>query len=364
MLKTDFADLARQVADAQPERRELTLEQEKAVVADRKLLLLAICCLSQWTFEQIVSTYTYTEAEVVKGFVRLDRLGIIELRPMNRYRLHVAKTFRWRPHGPVMQYFREQVVDDYYSGGFDGEGEMLMLVHGQIGRSLASTFIERLQRVGQDFAQQHLADQKLAAAAEAALHAGRRDAQLVVRRVSRPEARRDDAGLSLATARLEARRASGGAHFDAARPRLLEFRQSQRQHAVFQRGLDVLAVELAAEREAAAIAARTHFGIDGFQLLRLRRVPAALRASSVSPSTRIDSDSRVAPGRSAVKRDAGVVFGHIDERDQRRSVSQKLRAGLVVSRFTSLLLRVHGDCSFRVGRAASARVLDFDAARA
>jgi hypothetical protein len=163
VLKTDFADLARQVADAQPQRREMTLEQEKAVVADRKLLLLAICCLSQWTFEQIVSTYTYTGAEVVKGFARLDRLGIIELKPMNRYRLHVAKTFRWRPHGPVMQYFREQVVDDYYSGGFDGEGEMLMLVHGQIGRSLASTFIERLQRVGQDFAHQHLADQKLAA---------------------------------------------------------------------------------------------------------------------------------------------------------------------------------------------------------
>jgi hypothetical protein len=34
-------------------------------------------------------------------------------------------------------------------------------VHGQIGRSLAGTFVERLQRVGQDFAQQHLAGQKL-----------------------------------------------------------------------------------------------------------------------------------------------------------------------------------------------------------
>ena len=44
----------------------------------------------------------------------------------------------------------------------DGEGELLMLVHGQVGRSLAATFKERLQRVGQDFAQQHLADQKLA----------------------------------------------------------------------------------------------------------------------------------------------------------------------------------------------------------
>jgi transcriptional regulator with XRE-family HTH domain len=163
VLKTDFAELARKVADAQPQRRELTLEQEKAVVADRKLLLAAICCLSQWTFEQIVSTYRFSDADAVKYLAQLDRLGIIELRPLNRYRLNVAKTFRWRPHGPVMNYFREHVVNDYYGGGFDGEGELLMLVHGQIGRSLAALFNERLARVAQDFAAQHLADQKLPA---------------------------------------------------------------------------------------------------------------------------------------------------------------------------------------------------------
>ncbi len=162
VLKMDFADLARKVADAQPLRRELTHEQEAAVVADRKLLLVAICALSQWTFEQIVATYTLTEAECVKCLLQLDKLGFIELRPLNRYRLKVAKGFRWRPNGPAMQYFRQHVVDDYFSGGFDGEGEMLMPVHGQVGRSLAATFMERLQRVGQDFAQQHLADQKLA----------------------------------------------------------------------------------------------------------------------------------------------------------------------------------------------------------
>jgi DNA-binding Xre family transcriptional regulator len=160
-LKTDFADLARKVADAQPLRRELTQEQERLVVADRKLMLVAICCLSHWNFEQIASTYTFTPAEIVKYMVQLDHLGIIELRPLNRYRLLLAKTFRWRPHGPVMQYFRQHAVGDYFNGGFDGEGEMLMLVHGQIGRSLATLFNERLQRLGQDFAQQHLTDQKL-----------------------------------------------------------------------------------------------------------------------------------------------------------------------------------------------------------
>jgi DNA-binding Xre family transcriptional regulator len=162
-LKLDFAELAQRVADAQPLLRELTVEQERAVVADEKLLLVAINVLSQWTLEQMTTAYRLTEAEVIKYLAQLDRVGIIELKPLNRYRLKVAKTFRWRPHGPVMQYFREHVVLDYFGGGFDGPAEGLLLVHGNISRALAPTFMERLQRVAQDFAQQHQMDQKLKA---------------------------------------------------------------------------------------------------------------------------------------------------------------------------------------------------------
>lgn len=161
VLKMDFADLAREVALAQPPRRQMTLEQERAVVADPKLLLVAICAMSQWPLEQIVQTYAITPAQGVACLLALDRQGILELRPNNRYRLKVDKAFRWRPHGPVMQFFRSHAVDDYFSGGFDGEGEMLTLVHGQISPAQAALFNERLQRLAQDFSHQHLADQKL-----------------------------------------------------------------------------------------------------------------------------------------------------------------------------------------------------------
>ena len=161
-LKLDFAELARRVADTQPLLAELSDAQEKAVVADKKLLLAAICVLSQWTLEQMTGSYRLSEAECVKYLVQLDRIGIIELKPLNRYRLKLAKTFRWRPHGPVMDYFRDNALLDYFSGGFDGNGEGLLLVHGSISRSLAPSFMERMQRVAQDFAQQHQADQKLA----------------------------------------------------------------------------------------------------------------------------------------------------------------------------------------------------------
>jgi DNA-binding Xre family transcriptional regulator len=160
-LKLDFAELARRVADAQPLLAQLTQEQESAVVADKKLMLVAICVLSQWTLEQITTAYRLSEAECTAYLVQLDRIGIIELRALNRYRLKLAKTFRWRPHGPVMDYFRDKAMLNYFSGGFNGTGEGLLLVHGSISRSLAPSFMERMQRVAQDFAQQHQADQKL-----------------------------------------------------------------------------------------------------------------------------------------------------------------------------------------------------------
>ena len=163
VLKMDFAELARQVAAAQPPRHELTAEQERAVVADPRLLLVAICALSQWTFDQIVQTYALSPAEAVACLLALDRIGILELKANNRYRLKIDKTFRWRPRGPVMQYFREHAVADYYDGGFDGDGELLMLVHGQIHPAQARAFHERLQRLAQDFAHQHLADRALPA---------------------------------------------------------------------------------------------------------------------------------------------------------------------------------------------------------
>ena len=161
-LRLDFADLARRVADSQPLLKELTQSQEQAVVADKKLLLMAICVLSQWTLEQVTTTYRLTEAEGVMYLAQLDRIGIIELRPLNRYRLKLAKTFRWRPHGPVMHYFREHALLDYFAGSFDQPGEGVLLVHGAISRSLAPAFWERMQRVAHDFAQQHLADQRMA----------------------------------------------------------------------------------------------------------------------------------------------------------------------------------------------------------
>lgn len=160
VLKLDLADLAQRAKDMGPTLSELTLAQEQAVVADARVLLVAICVLSQWTLEQITASYAMDEAECVRHLIALDRIGLITLHPNNRYQLQIAKTFRWQPHGPVMQFFREHAVLEYFGGSFAGETEGLYLVHGSITHVAAMDILERLQRIGQEFARQHQSDQR------------------------------------------------------------------------------------------------------------------------------------------------------------------------------------------------------------
>jgi Cro/C1-type HTH DNA-binding domain len=161
LLNTDFAELSRRVSVAVPLVGELTYEQELAVSKDPKLMLCATCVLSHWTFEQIVQTYQISELETTACMLMLDKLGVIELKPLNRYRLKVSKTFTWRSDGPIRQFFLTHIVGEYFGGRFDQDGEMLLMVHGSINEAIAPTFVERLQRLGQDFSAQHLADQKI-----------------------------------------------------------------------------------------------------------------------------------------------------------------------------------------------------------
>jgi len=156
-----FDDVLRGAADAAPHEDRLTQEQEESLVADPRLLLVAICCLGQWTLEQMIQTYELTEAECIRCLAQLDRLRVIELRPLNRYRLRVARAFRWRPDGPVQSFFRSQVIDDYFAGRFDGAGEALLCVHGRLSAASAEEVVQRIGQLADALARHHQEDQRL-----------------------------------------------------------------------------------------------------------------------------------------------------------------------------------------------------------
>jgi hypothetical protein len=155
-------DVLRRAADAKPHSDTLTLLQEKSLVANPRLLLVAICCLGHWSLEQVIETYRLTEAECIRCMAELDRLGLIELKPLNRYSLRVSNAFRWLADGPVQHFVREHVVADYFSGRFDGSGETLMCLPAQLSMASAHELTQKIQQLAGDLARLHRNDRKLA----------------------------------------------------------------------------------------------------------------------------------------------------------------------------------------------------------
>jgi DNA-binding Xre family transcriptional regulator len=154
-------DVLRQAADVKPHSDTLTLLQEKSLMANPRLLLVAICCLGHWTLEQVVETYNLNQPECIGFLAELDRLGLIELKPMNRYSLRVSNAFRWLADGPVQQYFREQVVADYFGGRFDGAGETLMCLPARLSLPSAQELVQKIQQLAGELARLHQNDRRL-----------------------------------------------------------------------------------------------------------------------------------------------------------------------------------------------------------
>ena len=130
-------------------------QQERSIVSDKKLLLMALCTLNQMPLEKIVAMYELSEAECIRLLVRLDKLGIIRLLPGNRYRLLLSRTFSWLPDGPMQQYFKAQAQADYFRSRFDGPDELMLFVNGRLAKSSREAILSRLRKIAAEFAQAH-----------------------------------------------------------------------------------------------------------------------------------------------------------------------------------------------------------------
>lgn len=157
----DFRDIALAGHDESRLISELTYAQEKEIIGDTKLFIVAVSVLNQLSLAQIVQVYRMTEAEVVKCLVRLDKIGIIALQPNNRVKLLVSRTFRWIPDGPIQAHFREQAYSDYLDSQFDGDHELLRLVNVMLSKKSIAVLLERLKQVAREFALQHQEDARL-----------------------------------------------------------------------------------------------------------------------------------------------------------------------------------------------------------
>ncbi len=157
----EFTDLTQTLAESSTLLSQLSLEQERELVADPKLMLAMICALHNLSFEQMQEAYNFTAAEAVKALTRLDKLDLVELLPNNRIKPLVARGFTWLAGGPIQQFFFSQVTVDFFRHHFGGENEAVLVASGRLSKHSATLMAERLRKVTQEFRDLHHEDLKL-----------------------------------------------------------------------------------------------------------------------------------------------------------------------------------------------------------
>jgi DNA-binding Xre family transcriptional regulator len=151
VLDIGLADLAAESARGKDSMAELSEAQERALVSEPALLLALFLSLNRWKQTDVLAQFSFTEPQWTGLLVKLDRLGIIELKPGNRARALTARNFRWRRNGPMELYFREKLLGDYFADAFDGEQDGLFLLSGSLSVDGVRQMRQRLEDVVKEF---------------------------------------------------------------------------------------------------------------------------------------------------------------------------------------------------------------------
>jgi transcriptional regulator with XRE-family HTH domain len=132
---------------------QLSAEQEQALVANPKLLLVTYLVVNDWKFAEIVATFRLDENELVNILLKMDRLRIVDFRPPTRMRKLTARNFGWRKDGPVHDYFIRSVIPEFFNARFDGSGDEFRFMAGTLAPASVLRLQSSIQRVAAEFEQ-------------------------------------------------------------------------------------------------------------------------------------------------------------------------------------------------------------------
>ncbi len=161
LAEVSVAELAKEVDSEKNYISRLSEEQEKRIVSNTRLFLVAVCVLNHLTLEQIVSIYDLSESECIQLLLELDRIRFLQLLPNNRIKLLVTRTFSWRTNGPILQYVKSTAAEDYFRSRFDAPGEHIAVINAMLSAASTAQVINRLKRIGREFAEMHDDDKHL-----------------------------------------------------------------------------------------------------------------------------------------------------------------------------------------------------------
>lgn len=151
LVGLEIADLVERMNASFERISELTPDQESELLANPKLLLMVYLLINQWTFDEIIGTFTVEPGEGFRLLRQLERLRMIEVLPLNKVKLRTARNFSWRRNGPVQRFFQEQVQSEFFASRFDEPEAELRFVGARMSRASLIHLHQSLARVIREF---------------------------------------------------------------------------------------------------------------------------------------------------------------------------------------------------------------------
>ena len=150
-LDIDFFEIAKLARGATVSVDEMTVEQEKVLASDSKLLGVFYLLFNDWQPADILERYVLTKAETLKLVLRLERLGLVELLPGDKVKLEVPKTLRLRRDGPIRRAHGKSVVAGFIQADFDASGGLFRFEIRELSKASTALLHRRLERLALEF---------------------------------------------------------------------------------------------------------------------------------------------------------------------------------------------------------------------
>lgn len=151
MLGIEISDLLQKMQQMSKRITQLTYDQEKIIVSNRKLCLITICVVNHWTLEEILNYYNLTESECIQCLAELDKIKFIELLPKNKIKLLISRRFNWIPNGPIQNFFQQYILSDFIGSKFQNENEEMICQFGMLTAESAVLFKKKLRHLAEEF---------------------------------------------------------------------------------------------------------------------------------------------------------------------------------------------------------------------
>ena len=151
LIGLEVGDFMHEVARREPRLTGLSFDQEKLLVSNPHLLLVAVSVLNRLDANKIVETYTVSHKQCQQLLLRLEEFGLLKFRSDRTFKLLIDRTFKWIPDGPIQKYFRKSLQTEFFNSSFSQEDESLVLIPGVLSTQSRILLIQRMRKLAEEF---------------------------------------------------------------------------------------------------------------------------------------------------------------------------------------------------------------------